>query len=643
MADVINNFNPLTAEEKTANFDSKNSNKEEGTAVTPIPNDVTLDPPKHYLGILSKIWNYYDERERLILHVCRFDKNDGGKIVLPLTYRQYQNGTRQWAWKGLDEPRPIYNQHLLVKYPDKPVLIVEGEKAADAAQAIFPDYVVITSPNGANAANYADWSLLAGRIVFIWPDHDAEGLIYAADVARIALAVGAVSVAIVQVPKIFPDKWDLADILPPGISHEWLAKAISDATVVNKNFFQPELELEIKCMRDIEMQPINWLWPDRIARGKLTVIAGNPGLGKSQLTAYIAAIITTGGTWPEDEGTAAIGDVIILSAEDDAADTIKPRLLAAGADVSRCHVLEAVKVINKDGKKSTRTFNLEEDANKLAQALERHGNISVVIIDPISAYLGKADSHKNSDMRGLLAPFAQIAAKYNVALITVTHFNKSAGQEPIGRVIGSIGLVAAARAAYAIIKDEKDPAIRYFIPLKNNVGNDKDGFGYKIETVVLPEGIATSKICWQPNLVDAQTILSAKPASKPTATTAAADFLLELLTNQSPMLYADILKEAEGAGYNKSSMQRAKNRLGVKSRKLGMHEPWVWFLPLENMHPVPRYEGVEDTEESKDNNGGDMMSSQTLLDQKDGNEGATFKHMRSSASSMPSQPSKEIA
>ena len=106
--------------------------------------------------------------------------------------------------------------------------------------------------------------------------------------------------------------------------------------------------LVIDCASEIEIKPISWLWPDRIARGKQTIIAGEPGLGKSQLSAYLAATVSTGGDWAGGEGSATLGKVIILSAEDDPADTMVPRLMAAGADLKNIHIVTAVMV--HDGK-----------------------------------------------------------------------------------------------------------------------------------------------------------------------------------------------------------------------------------------------------------------------------------------------------
>src|SRR5262249_25966303 len=161
------------------------------------------------------------------------------------------------------------------------------------------------------------------------------------------------------------------------------------------------------------------LWPDRIARGKVSIIAGNPGLGKSQITASIAAIVTIGGRWPDGSPSTA-GDVVFLSAEDDPADTLRPRLEAAGADLQRVHVMDSVAGgYTGEGQQQNRAFSLQRDLEALSAKLAELGNVAAVVIDPITAYLGDVDSHRNADVRALLAPQSELAAQHGTAIIGV--------------------------------------------------------------------------------------------------------------------------------------------------------------------------------------------------------------------------------
>jgi len=162
-------------------------------AVAPIPPDAGSPPPHPFDGQPSKMWAYPDAEGKPLFYACRFDKGNGEKVVKPATY--WRNGEhKDWQWQALPAPRPLYGLDRLAKSPDAPVMVTEGEKTADAAQVIFPDFVAVTSPGGSNAAKHADWNPLEGRKVVISPDHDEAGKKYADSVAVLAGLAGARSV-----------------------------------------------------------------------------------------------------------------------------------------------------------------------------------------------------------------------------------------------------------------------------------------------------------------------------------------------------------------------------------------------------------------------------------------------------------------
>ena len=168
-----------------------------------------------------------------------------------------------------------------------------------------------------------------------------------------------------------------------------------------------------RCLADIEPVPIQWFWEDRFALGKLSLVAGVPGLGKSQLMCAMAAAASTGGRWPD--GTAAPqGSVIFITCEDDAADTIRPRLDAAGADVKRVHLLDWAL-----GKLQDRQhFDVNEHVPALTSLVSSLGDVRLIVIDPITAYLGRMDSHVTADVRGALNPLQTLAAETGPAIMT---------------------------------------------------------------------------------------------------------------------------------------------------------------------------------------------------------------------------------
>jgi putative DNA primase/helicase len=336
--------------------------------------------------------------------------------------------------------------------------------------------------------------------------------------------------------------------------------------------------LEIRRVSEIVARPVNWLWPGRIARGKVTILAGHPGLGKSQIALAIAAIVTTGGRWPGDRARAERGSAIIFSAEDDPEDTIRPRLEAAGADLMRCHVIGSVRDRDEKGNDRVRGFSLVDDLPRLSMHLREIEDGALVIIDPITAYLGATDSHRNAEVRAVLAPLAELAAQHRVAIVAVSHLRKSGDGDAILRVSGSLGFVAAARAAFLAIQDPSDDTRRLFLPVKNNLGDDRTGYAYHIETTLLPTGIETSRIVWA---LDAVTITADEALSVGTAARpkldAAMDWLGEMLA-RGPVAQAEIQAAAHTAGHARATVRRAANEIGIDKTKDGYAGAWVWSL-----------------------------------------------------------------
>ena len=200
-------------------------------------------------------------------------------------------------------------------------------------------------------------------------------------------------------------------------------------------------ELDYQQMSEIEPVPIRWLWPERIARGKVSMIAGNPGLGKSQLTLSMAATVTLGGEWP-DGTSCEVGNVVILSAEDDPSDTLRPRLDAVGADTDKVFLIRSTIVgYTGSGDSTHRAFDLSLDLAALSETLRRINGAALVIIDPVSAYLGGVDSHRDAAVRALLSPLSDFAAESGAAVVTVSHLNKMRGG-PNSAVMPSSGNVS---------------------------------------------------------------------------------------------------------------------------------------------------------------------------------------------------------
>jgi AAA domain len=222
------------------------------------------------------------------------------------------------------------------------------------------------------------------------------------------------------------------------------------------NTHDPNAILKSARASTFEISAIEWLWQDRFAIGKLGLIVGLPDEGKGQFLADMAARVTKGSEWPCQEGRAPQGNVILFTAEDGINDTVAPRLLAAGADLSR---VEIVKTVGGAHDRADRMFSLVSDLGLLRQKISDVGDVGLVQIDPISAYLGvgKIDSFRGTDVRAVLSPLVDLAEEMKVAIIGVMHFNKKMDvTNALLRISDSLAFGAAARHVYAIIDDEEN-------------------------------------------------------------------------------------------------------------------------------------------------------------------------------------------
>lgn len=575
-----------------------------GGRTFPTARDAVAELERRH-GPRSTTWTYTNAAGDPVGLVVRWN-TPTGKDVRPVSRKADGSG---WIIGGMPTPRPLYGLPELLASrggaAGSRVFIVEGEKAADAARAV--GLVATTSPHGSKSAGKADWSPVAGRDVVILPDHDDAGERYADDVARLATAAGAKSVRVVRLVELWagmpaPPGGDMADYLDKrrgeGATDDAIraeVEALTDKTTATTPKPAPiDGAPVIVRLSDVKPEPVAWLWPGRIALGKLTLIAGDPGSGKSFLTLDMAARVSRGWAWPDASGVATTpGGVVLLSAEDGVADTIRPRLDAAGADVGRIVALEAIRSVGDNGRESARTFDLSRDLPALEAAIRSVDGCRLVVIDPVTAYLGGVDSHKNAEIRGLLAPLGPIAERHRVAMVAVTHLNKSGGGPAIYRAMGSLAFAAAARAAWAVSKDKDDLRRRLLLPIKNNIAPDTGGLAYRIE----PLGVGgCPAVAWEPDPVN----VSADEAlagdrdegGGRTERDDAAEWLRDFLSD-GPKLARDVLTESKAAGFSKRTIDRAKPVAGVRTRKEAFGGGWVWELGAPNQERQPDAEGCQ--------------------------------------------------
>jgi AAA domain len=351
--------------------------------------------------------------------------------------------------------------------------------------------------------------------------------------------------------------------------------------------------LIVRCASDVEPKPVEWLWPGRLAKGKTTLLGGDPGVGKSQLSMFIAANISNGGLWPCQEGMAPTGSVVVLCAEDGTADTIVPRLMAAGADREKVTVITAV---TDDHGDSRRIFNLSNDLDLLERHIEERGDVALVIIDPVDAYIGAGvDSHKNAAVRAVLEPISELADRLGVAILAVTHFSKQQGGKAMYRFIGSIAHVGSARIAFAVIADAENEGRALVLHAKNNLAPPQKGLGYRLEQRVVTEnGVLGSSVHFEPDhvLATADEALAAERDRGDRSDTDDAEEFLKVLLAGGPVTVEVVEQQAVAAGLLGSDQsigqskpfRSARKRLGIRPyQPKGEKAPgWVWALPTKN-------------------------------------------------------------
>jgi hypothetical protein len=333
---------------------------------------------------------------------------------------------------------------------------------------------------------------------------------------------------------------------------------------------------DLVCLANVRPEAVAWLWPGRIPREKLSLMIGDPGEGKSCVTVDIAARVSRGRVWP-DGGVAPLGGAVLLTAEDGLADTVRPRLDAMGADPRRIVALRGIK---RPGEPTPAPFRLAEDLTHLESAIRQTGAV-LVVVDPVSAYLGKADSFKDADVRGVLAPLATLAERTGAGIVAVMHLTKDAQRKVLYRAQGSLAFVAASRAVFTVAVDQDDPERRLFLPVKNNLGPKPAGLAFRL----IPTGGAV-RVEWDadPVTVDADTALAGpEPVQERGEREEAKEFLMELLAD-GPVPSEEVKRQARMAGIAERTLIRARYDMGVKAVRIGGPGGtghWEWALPSE--------------------------------------------------------------
>ncbi|MCL2646273.1 MAG: AAA family ATPase [Phycisphaerales bacterium] len=523
-------------------------------------------------GPFSAIWTYENVDGDPVGLVIRWN-TPTGKTIRPASKTSVG-----WIIGGMPEPRPLYRLPNLLRRKTEPVFVVEGEKCVDAVAEL--GLLTTTSSHGSQSASKTDWTPLADREVVILPDNDEAGTKYAGDVAGIlSKLTPPATVRVVRLSDAWPDLaigGDIADLIASEGADVVKAKLAQLLEKVTPKVSGPVLT----CMADVEPREIKWLWPGRVPLGRITLLVGRPGEGKSFLTTDMAARITTGTPWPDGSDCPA-GSVILVSAEDDPGDTIRPRLDAHNADVRKVHLLSAVRRVGEDGQLYEILFTLEDVAS-LEAALKATPDCRLIVVDPIGSFLGgDTDSHRDNEVRAVLAPVAKLAEKYGPAVLAVAHRRKGTGSVADDLALGSRAFTGIARAVWHLTRDKENKSRRLLLPGKNNLAPEGNGLAFHI--VGDPAAVA-----WEHDPVDmsADDALAqengfgedAKPGPEPDAQNQATDWLADELADMQEHPTKDIQDAAKEAGLAWRTVQKASKRLNVKVHRTGFGGGYVWQL-----------------------------------------------------------------
>lgn len=369
------------------------------------------------------------------------------------------------------------------------------------------------------------------------------------------------------------------------------------------------------------MQKVEWLWPGRIPIGKVTLLVGDPGLGKSLLAIDATARVTTAQPWPDELPTTLLapsattdlhqqppsaacglaeppesspagsrhsplgsrlpGSVLILSAEDKIADTIRPRLAAHGADEDRVYFAPSV-------------ADLRHDLAKLERMLDHIPDCRLIVVDPVNAYVGSSDSHFHTIIRKVLAPFAELADRKGIAILAVTHLRKNVGAA-LHRATGSMAFVASARTVWCVARDPENPDRNLLLPIKNNLRALGTGLAYSIAA---DDALDAAAVHWHPGDVAATAeevfaSLAKKRGPDSIECRAAAEWLaVELSSSSQPANH--MIREGKRLGFNPRTLRRALYAAGGSTKNGGGYNTWMWSLPAKPTRRTPSPKTIPD-------------------------------------------------
>jgi 5S rRNA maturation endonuclease (ribonuclease M5) len=468
------------------------------------------------------------------------------------------------------------------------VFVVEGEKDVHTLEEM--GFTATCNPQGAGDWQNSYSEALRCARVAILPDNDVEGKKHALTIARSVYPV-AHSVRVVELPEL-KRKGDVTDWVESGGTRDELKQLIKETAPLtappvaanDEDSMQqgdatdtsgrPDIGVRVS---DVERREVRWLWPGRLALGEMTILDGDPGLGKSTILCDVAARLTRGRAFPGEESAfdaeeGGGGGVVFVTTEDSVAHTIRPRLEAAGACLKRCKVVATVPTAGG----SERVPVLPDDLDLLGFAV---GDVEarLLVIDPLMAHLGNTNAHKDQDVRSALAPLSTFAEEQGLAVVVVRHLNKMSGGSPLYRGGGSIGIIGAVRIGLLVGRAPQDESEIIIASTKNNLAPMPESLTLQLEESEAIPGIA--RVVWNgASTLRASDLLGSMASRSSPALDEAKGFLRDVLKD-GPRRSTEVYELMESEGIAKKTLKRAKKELGIESERLDPEDRCWYFVP----------------------------------------------------------------
>jgi AAA domain-containing protein len=555
---------------------------------------------EHAAGPTTAEYIYKDARGRLYMRVARTAGH---------TFPTYHWSDGQWVSGWPKEVVPYRLPELLAAPANELVAIAEGEKDVDAA--VRYGFVATTNPGGAGKWQPELAQYFQGKQrVCIFEDNDEAG---ARNTVTIIAALRDIvsTIGVVRFPELGPGG-DLSDFFAAGGTRAYLQMRIE--TALKAGTAAPYVLINL---HDVTLKAQVWLWRGHYPVGALELTTGVVGLGKGLLQCDIIARVTTGADWPDGSPGPVPGRVIVLTAEDRKED-YRRRCQAAGADLRKIEILDCVRRNERD-----ELFLLGQDLDKLELACRQLGDVSLVNIDPITAFMGSGrgfDSHRATDVRSQLHPLAKLAERLNIAFGAVTHPPKgAASRAALDSFIGSQAFIAAARVGHYCIAElgpEDDRGFRrptgriLFTTPKASHSAQPLTLAFRREVVRIgydakaDEWIEAPRIVWDPQPLDLTadeaiaTNREARGDARKMKAAPVREFLRDLLAN-GPMLVKTIIERGAAKGFSLKQLRSARDFIGVrpfKRRGENLDSPWMWALAMH----IPADAELQDPSKEED-------------------------------------------